>query len=157
MLAQKSAGTIVEFTPAGAPLNTIQMPAGSQPSALYYDASSGQLMVGDEGPDMNIKLYNISGTPTLTGTFGIQGGYLDATQGIKGQVGDKRFTRIVGIGKDSAGNLYGSAPNGGTHQSAGVVYELKRLSGSWHETVLYDFCAAASCADGGAPYSARDF
>jgi hypothetical protein len=105
-VAQKSAGTIVEFTPAGAPLNTIQMPAGSQPSALYYDASSGQLMVGDEGPDMNIKLYNISGTPTLTGTFGIQGGYLDATQGIKGQVGDKRFTRIVGIGKDSAGNLY---------------------------------------------------
>ena len=105
-VAQKSAGTIVEFTPAGAPLNTIQMPAGSQPSALYYDASSGQLMVGDEGPDMNIKLYNISGTPTLTGTFGIQGGYLDATQGVKGQVGDKRFTRIVGIGKDSAGNLY---------------------------------------------------
>ena len=105
-VAQKSAGTIVEFTPAGAPLNTIQMPAGSQPSALYYDASSGQLMVGDEGPDMNIKLYNISGTPTLAGTFGIQGGYLDATQGVKGQVGDKRFTRIVGIGKDSAGNLY---------------------------------------------------
>ena len=105
-VAQKSAGTIVEFTSAGAPLNTIQMPAGSQPSALYYDASSGQLMVGDEGPDMNIKLYNISGTPTLTGTFGIQGGYLDATRGIKGQVGDKRFTRIVGIGKDSAGNLY---------------------------------------------------
>ena len=105
-VAQKSAGTIVEFTSAGAPLNTIQMPAGSQPSALYYDASSGQLMVGDEGPDMNIKLYNISGTPTLAGTFGIQGGYLDATQGVKGQVGDKRFTRIVGIGKDSAGNLY---------------------------------------------------
>ena len=105
-IAQKSAGTIVEFSPAGAPLNTIQMPAGSQPSALYFDASSGQLMVGDEGPDMNIKLYNISGTPTLTGTFGIQGGYLDTTQGIKGQVGDKRFTRIVGIGKDSAGNLY---------------------------------------------------
>lgn len=105
-VAQKSAGTIVEFTPAGAPLNTIQMHAGSQPSALYYDASSGQLMVGDEGPDMNIKLYNISGTPTLAGTFGIQGGYLDATQGVKGQVGDKRFTRIVGIGKDSAGNLY---------------------------------------------------
>ena len=105
-VAQKSAGTIVEFSPAGAPLNTIQMPAASQPSALYFDASSGQLMVGDEGPDMNIKLYNISGTPTLTGTFGIQGGYLDTTQGIKGQVGDKRFTRIVGIGKDAAGNLY---------------------------------------------------
>ncbi|MFM0431152.1 SMP-30/gluconolactonase/LRE family protein [Paraburkholderia aspalathi] len=105
-VAQQSAATIVEFSPAGAPLNTIQMPATSRPSALYFDASSGQLMVGDQGPDMNIKLYNISGTPTLVGTFGIQGGYLDSTTGIKGQVGDKRFTRVVGIGKDATGTLY---------------------------------------------------
>ncbi|WP_207002204.1 SMP-30/gluconolactonase/LRE family protein [Trinickia mobilis] len=105
-IAQKSAGTIVEFSPTGALLNTIQMPSGSQPSALYFDASSGQLMVGDEGPDMNIKRYNLSRTPTLAGTFGIQGGYLDTTTGIKGQVGAKRFTRVTGIGKDTAGNLY---------------------------------------------------
>jgi hypothetical protein len=105
-VAQKSAGTIVGFSPTGALLNTIQMSAGSQPSALYFDASSGQLMVGDEGPDMNIKRYTLSGTPTLAGTFGIQGGYLDTTTGIKGQVGAKRFTRIAGIGKDAAGNLY---------------------------------------------------
>ncbi|MDN7676476.1 hypothetical protein QZM22_29315, partial [Burkholderia oklahomensis] len=42
-------------------LNTIRMPGGSQPSALYFDAPSGQLMVGDEGPDMNIKRYKLSG------------------------------------------------------------------------------------------------
>lgn len=105
-VAQKSAGTVVGFSPTGALLNTIQMPSGSQPSALYFEASSGQLMVGDEGPDMNIKRYNLSGTPTLAGTFGIQGGYLDTTAGIKGQVGAKRFTRVTGIGKDTAGNLY---------------------------------------------------
>ena len=105
-VAQKSEGSIVGFSPTGALLNTIRMPSGSLPSALYFDASSGQLMVGDEGPDMNIKRYKVSGTPTLAGTFGIQGGYLDTTTGIKGQVGDKRFTRVVGIGKDTAGNLY---------------------------------------------------
>jgi hypothetical protein len=105
-VAQQSAGTIVQFSPAGALLNTIQMPAASRPSALYFDAASGQLMVGDQGPDMNIKRYTIAGTPTLAGTFGIQGGYLDTTSGIKGQVGDKRFTRVVGIGRDAAGNLY---------------------------------------------------
>ncbi|WP_118181647.1 SMP-30/gluconolaconase/LRE-like region family protein [Paraburkholderia phosphatilytica] len=105
-VAQKSAGTVVEFSAAGAVLDTIQLPAGSQPSALYLDASSQRLMVGDEGPDMNIKLYDVSGAPALVGTFGVQGGYLDTTSGIKGQVGDKRFTRIVGIGKDTAGNLY---------------------------------------------------
>ncbi|AXL50070.1 SMP-30/gluconolaconase/LRE-like region family protein [Paraburkholderia caffeinilytica] len=105
-VAQKSEGSIVEFSPTGALLNTIRMPGGSQPSALYFDASSGQLMAGDEGPDMNIKRYTLSGTPTLAGTFGIQGGYLDTTTGIKGQVGAKRFTRVAGIGKDTASNLY---------------------------------------------------
>ncbi|MCX4166050.1 MULTISPECIES: SMP-30/gluconolaconase/LRE-like region family protein [Paraburkholderia] len=105
-VAQKSAGTIAEFSSTGAQRNTIQMPTGSQPSALYFDASTGLLMVGDEGPDMNIKLYSIAGTPSLASTFGIQGGYLDNTSGTKGQVGDKRFTRVAGIGKDAAGNLY---------------------------------------------------
>ncbi|KWI30304.1 SMP-30/gluconolactonase/LRE family protein [Burkholderia stagnalis] len=105
-VAQKSAGTIVGFGPSGTPLNTIRMPAGSQPSALYFDASSQQLLVGDEGPDMNIKRYTVSGTPALAGTFGVRGGYLDATTGIKGQVGAQRFTRVAGIGKDTAGNLY---------------------------------------------------
>lgn len=105
-VAQKSAGTVTAFNPAGAQLRSIQMPAGSQPSALYFDASSGLLMVGDSGPDMNIKLYSLQGTPLLVGTFGVKGGYLDTTRGTKGQVGDKRFTRITGIGKDSAGNLY---------------------------------------------------
>ncbi|KVD29740.1 hypothetical protein [Burkholderia ubonensis] len=105
-VAQKSAGTIVEFGPTGALLNTIRMAGDSRPSALYFDASSKQLMVGDEGPDMNIKRYDVAGTPTLAGTFGIRGGYLDTTTGIKGQVGAQRFTRVAGIGKDTAGNLY---------------------------------------------------
>nr|WP_244147007.1 SMP-30/gluconolactonase/LRE family protein [Paraburkholderia bryophila] len=105
-VAQQSTGAIVEFSPAGATLNTIQMAATSRPSALYFDATSGQLLVGDQGPDMNIKRYSIAGAPTLVGTFGIQGGYLDTTSGVKGQVGDKRFTRVAGIGKDAAGNLY---------------------------------------------------
>jgi hypothetical protein len=114
-VAQKSAGTIVEFNPAGSLLNTIQMSVASRPSALYFDAATGHLMIGDEGPDMNIKIYNISSTPFLVSTFGIQGGYLDTTAGIKGQVGDKRFTRVAGIGKDSAGNLYVlNNPWGGT-------------------------------------------
>ncbi|KWB79909.1 hypothetical protein [Burkholderia ubonensis] len=105
-VAQKSAGTIVEFGPTGALLNTIRMAGESRPSALYFDASSKQLMVGDEGPDMNIKRYDVAGTPALAGTFGIRGGYLDATTGIKGQVGAQRFTRVAGIGRDTAGNLY---------------------------------------------------
>ncbi|AOJ42984.1 SMP-30/gluconolaconase/LRE-like region family protein [Burkholderia lata] len=105
-VARMSAGVVVQYSAAGTLMNTIQMAAGARPSALYFDASTGQLLVGDQGPDMNIKLYSLAGLPQQIGTFGVQGGYLDTTSGIKGQVGDKRFTRVVGIGKDSGGNLY---------------------------------------------------
>ncbi|MBY4833535.1 SMP-30/gluconolactonase/LRE family protein [Burkholderia dolosa] len=105
-VAQKHAGTIVQFSAAGALLNTIRMAADARPASLYFDAAANELMVGDEGPDMNIKRYSIAGRPALAGTFGVRGGYLDTTTGIKGQVGAKRFTRVAGIGKDAAGNLY---------------------------------------------------
>ncbi|MCA8093841.1 SMP-30/gluconolactonase/LRE family protein [Burkholderia anthina] len=105
-VARQSAGVVAQFSPAGTAMSTIQMAAGARPASLYFDAPNGRLLVGDEGPDMNIKMYSLAGQPTQVGTFGVQGGYLDTTSGIKGQVGDKRFTRVAGIGKDAAGNLY---------------------------------------------------
>lgn len=105
-VAQKSAGAVLEFSAGGQLLNTIQLASTARPSSLYFDSQTSQLMIGDSGPDMNIKNFSVTGTPSQTGTFGILGGYLDTTKGIKGQVGDKRFTRVVGIGKDSAGTLY---------------------------------------------------
>ena len=105
-VAEMSSGTILEFSATGAALNTIQMATTSRPSSLYYDATNTALYVGDQGPDMNIKVYNTATTPVLSSTFGTLGGYLDSTKATKGTVGDKRFTRVVGIGKDSANNLY---------------------------------------------------
>jgi hypothetical protein len=105
-VAQKSAGAVLEFSAGGQLLNTIQLASTARPSSLYFDSQTSQLMIGDSGPDMNIKTFSVAGTPSQTGTFGVLGGYLDTTTGIKGQVGDKRFTRVVGIGKDSAGMLY---------------------------------------------------
>ena len=115
-VAQKNEGTIQEFAPSGSMLNTINMGSSARPSALYYDSANNQLMIGDQGPNMNIQIYgNLSNTPTLVGSFGVQGGYLDTTTGTKGQTGSKRFTRVVGIGKDSSGNLYVlNNPWGGT-------------------------------------------
>ncbi|WP_321887682.1 SMP-30/gluconolactonase/LRE family protein [Paraburkholderia bannensis] len=105
-VAQKGAGTVVEFGPGGDRRNTIELGVAARPSSLYFDSQRAQLMIGDSGPDMNIKLYNVAGTPFFIGTFGVKGGYLNTATGLKGQVGDKRFTRVDGIGKDSAGNLY---------------------------------------------------
>lgn len=104
-VTQESTGTIQHYGTNGYLLGTIQLATGSVPHALYYDATTQYLWVGDAGPDQNVKVYNAK-TSTLVSTFGVQGGYLDSTTGIKGQVGDQRFTRIDGIGKDSSGNFY---------------------------------------------------
>jgi uncharacterized repeat protein (TIGR03803 family) len=48
---------------------------------------------------------------------------------------------------DGSGNLYGTTRKGGAHK-AGTVFEIT-ADGS--EKVLYDFCAADSCADGKSP------
>lgn len=52
--------------------------------------------------------------------------------------------------KDKAGNLYGVTDGGGAH-AGGTVFELSRTNGKWAETVLYNFCSAASCVDGQNP------
>lgn len=49
---------------------------------------------------------------------------------------------------DSAGNLYGSTVQGGTH-SSGTVFELSPSGSGWTHTVLYSFTGGA---DGGEPY-----
>ena len=48
---------------------------------------------------------------------------------------------------DAAGNLYGTAFQGGAY-GTGVVFELSFSSGVWHETVLHDF---GNGADGSGP------
>lgn len=50
----------------------------------------------------------------------------------------------AGVIRDSQGNLYGTTYYGGAH-GVGVVY---KLDPSGHETVLYNFCSLANCADG---------
>jgi uncharacterized repeat protein (TIGR03803 family) len=50
---------------------------------------------------------------------------------------------------DGAGNFYGTTSYGGSGYW-GTVFELSpNGSGGWNETVLYNFCSAPNCADGG--------
>ena len=82
-VARMSAGVVAQYSATGTLLNTIQMAAGARPSALYFDASTGSCWWATR--DMNIKLYSLAGLPQQIGTFGVQGGYLDTTSGIKGR------------------------------------------------------------------------
>ncbi|SAK86820.1 SMP-30/gluconolaconase/LRE domain-containing protein [Caballeronia hypogeia] len=114
-IAQRATGTVQHMSPTGAMLGAIDLGASARPSALYFDPAKQHLLIGDQGPDMDVKSYDVSAAPFLVRTFGVRGGYLDTSTGTKGQVGPKRFTRITGLGKDAAGNLYVlNNPWGGT-------------------------------------------
>ena len=57
-------------------------------------------------------------------------------------------TPEAGLILDPAGNLYGTTRGGGTN-GAGTVFKWD--SSTRTETVLYNFCSAPNCADGGYP------
>jgi uncharacterized repeat protein (TIGR03803 family) len=57
---------------------------------------------------------------------------------------------------DAAGNLYGTTELAGAN-GGGTVFKLAPNSnGTWTESVLYSFCSAANCADGGTPLGGAD-
>jgi uncharacterized repeat protein (TIGR03803 family) len=63
----------------------------------------------------------------------------------------------AGLAFDHAGNLYGTTLNGGL-ANAGTVFKLTPDGdGTWTESVLYNFCSLARCADGAGPESSFVF
>ena len=57
---------------------------------------------------------------------------------------------IGGLTFGKNGRLYGTASEGGASCSCGVIYELRRASGSWEQRVLHRFTGTP---DGSYPYS----
>ncbi|HET6276624.1 MAG TPA: choice-of-anchor tandem repeat GloVer-containing protein [Candidatus Cybelea sp.] len=51
---------------------------------------------------------------------------------------------------DARGSLYGTTTAGGANNE-GVVFKLTPAGSSYRERVLYHFCQASNCTDGGAP------
>jgi len=58
----------------------------------------------------------------------------------------------AGVIRDSRGNLYGMAAEGGNN--FGMVFEVRRSGGQWNESMLYNFCSRNNCADGAFPRAA---
>jgi len=74
-----------------------------KPTALSF-AHDGRLIVCDDGPDQQVKFYDVSGArPRLTGSFGERGGLRSGTPGLSAPT---RLYAPRGAGTDAAGNLY---------------------------------------------------
>ncbi len=81
------------------------------PRALAYDGSKDQLLVAENGLDLNIRIYaGLAKNPSLAKTFGEKGGIFSGKN--PGLVHDPdaggyaRFPRLSGVGVDKQGNIY---------------------------------------------------
>ena len=100
------------------------------PSALAFDMS-GNLLVADNGPDQNIKIFSLAPF-TLIRTFGDSGGVFARSK--RGRIGftrgvpaPKRFWGIRGLGVDSSGNIY--VANTGIVEQAQGGTNIRKFSG----------------------------
>jgi hypothetical protein len=93
---------------AGGPITSV-----AKPTAVAID-NAGRLLVCDDGPDQQVKCFDLSATPRQVAVFGERGGVLS---GNEGQVTPRKLFAPRGAGTDKDGNLYiamgfGGAPVG---------------------------------------------
>jgi DNA-binding beta-propeller fold protein YncE len=93
---------VLRFSDQGQSLEAIVMEKNSRPVALHLD-QDGRLLVADNGPDQNVKIYSTGGKPRFVGHFGEVGGVYAKPIGVHGP---RRFNGLCGLGTDAKGNLY---------------------------------------------------
>ena len=105
------AAKIVHVTPAG-DLLPQSITDSADLVAVAVDGR-GRLLVADNGPDQQVRIYDqIATAPKLVGTLGEKGGIFS---GRIGQTGPLRFNGLTGVGADAAGNVYVSFNNLGPY------------------------------------------
>ncbi|BDI28202.1 hypothetical protein CCAX7_002530 [Capsulimonas corticalis] len=122
------------------------LPSPGAPGALGV-ASNGQLLVADNGSRSQVLFYNVSGTPSLAGTFGVQGGisasytatydvpaatnspdYPTGTYG-PGVYHPFKLWNMTGVGEDSTGRLFVSRED--TGGGSAILCFKQNGSGNW--------------------------
>lgn len=105
-VAERDGSSVRRFDAEGRPGAVIRMDARSRPGALHVSAA-GELWIGDQGPDQNLKVYaDLGGVPRLAREFGERGGHLAGPGPGRGLIGPLRFTRIMGVGLDAQGRVH---------------------------------------------------
>jgi hypothetical protein len=104
--AQLGLPTIDHYSATGTYLNSITLPGDGEVGALWID-NFGYLLVADNGPDENIKVYgNLLKDPVFVTELGVKGGIYAGGVDERGKTGPWRFRGITGIASDALGNIY---------------------------------------------------
>ncbi len=121
-------------------------------------ASEGRLLLGENGPDNQVLIYDISTKPRRVGSFGQKGGI---TAGKPGEVKPDKFDGISGLGVDANGKLYvacdGRLKGAAGSDGNGTVLRAFTADGSpkWELLALefVDTVAVDPASDGADVYS----
>jgi uncharacterized repeat protein (TIGR03803 family) len=128
--------------------------AGQSPNGLTYQGQASGALYDGASPLFGTTTFggaNDGGTAFSLTPRGRKWKYEDIHDFCNGCTGDGSMPEAAMI-EDAAGNLYGTTNSGGTANNGGTIFELRpRTKNKWVETVLYQFCPAAFCADGSSP------
>lgn len=92
------------YTPMGTRI-PLSLSTLASVTALGIDVSNGHLIAGsDARRSQQVTIWDVSATPRLLETVGVAGGIWAGDR--PGRVGPKRFAGIVGVGVDTARDLY---------------------------------------------------
>jgi len=132
-------GTVFEITPGGTETVLYRFTGGSDgsepASTLVFDRKGnlfGTTRYGGANGDGTVFRLAPNGAETVLHSF---------TNGGDGG------SPAGGLVQDRAGNFYGTTSVGGSSEN-GVMF---KIANNGKETVLYNFCSQANCADGGQP------
>ena len=175
-----SYGTVYELSPPSQPGSTWTETVLHVFCSDFPQCNDGMVPNGDLVRDAAGNLYGTTtyGPPASNGILGSQYGSGTAFQLAPPPKQGGAWTETVlyffcsvmsaggscadgfqprsGLIMDASGNLYGTAGGGevGGNAAGGTAFELApptKAGGAWTETVLYNFCSLANCADGQDP------
>jgi len=112
---QGSTAHVYQVSASTGTVTDMEVPNLVSPTGLAFDTKNGELMVADNGPNVEQILFlNVTSVPaTVVSTFGNAGGIFNSSS--YGEQTTTSFLGLVGVGMDAAGNLT-VAENGGGKQ-----------------------------------------
>ena len=136
-------GVVFRLSPGG--IETVLYDFCSEPNCADGFAPSAGLVLDGAGNLYGTTLYSDAGGVVFK-LASAGGATVLCDFGVSCAFGATPAAPVI---IDGAGNIYGTTVEGGSHNE-GTVFALAPEGGG---TVLYDFCAKKSCADGAQPWA----